>query len=74
MIEDSKYFNIHPMTKLIYGILEDRNRLPIDSGWVDEQGRIFFLFNKKIFVNKIIKILCLNIIIQLILLTIIILT
>ena len=47
MLEDSKYFNMHPMAKMTYAILEDRNRLSIKNGWIDKQGRIFFLFNQK---------------------------
>lgn len=47
MLEDSQYFKMSPMCKLMYGILSDRNSLSIKNGWVDEQKRVYFLFNQK---------------------------
>ena len=37
---------MNPMTKLLYGILADRNNLSIKNGWVDTDGRIFFIFKQ----------------------------
>jgi hypothetical protein len=44
MLEDSKYFKMSAMTKLLYGVLADRNNLSIMNGWVDDDKRVFFLF------------------------------
>ena len=45
--EDSKYFSMSAMTKLLYGVLLDRNTLSIKNGWVDEDKRVFFLFKQE---------------------------
>lgn len=47
MCEDSKYFTMNPMSKLLYGILADRNSLSMANGWVDELNRIYFIFNQE---------------------------
>lgn len=44
MLEESKYFKMSAMTKLLYGVLADRNSLSIKNGWVDDDKRVFFLF------------------------------
>ena len=44
--KNSKYFAMNPMTKLLYGILADRNSLSIKNGWIDDKGRIFFIFTQ----------------------------
>ena len=46
MCKDSKYFKMNPMSKLLYGILADRNSLSMKNGWVDKLGRIYFVFNQ----------------------------
>lgn len=47
MLENSKYFSMSAMAKLIYGVLKDRNSLSIKNEWVDKFNRVFFLFNQK---------------------------
>ena len=37
---------MNSMSKLLYGILADRNNLSIKNGWVDTDGRIFFIFKQ----------------------------
>ena len=44
MLEESNYFKMSAMTKLLYGVLADRNSLSIKNGWVDDNKRVFFLF------------------------------
>ena len=46
MIEESKYFNMSAMAKLMYSILSDRNSLSIKNKWVDDQKRVYFLFKQ----------------------------
>lgn len=46
MLEESKYFNMSAMAKLLYGVLADRNSLSIKNGWVDDDRRVFFLFKQ----------------------------
>ena len=43
MLEESNYFKMSAMTKLLYGVLADRNSLSIKNGWVDDD-KIVFLF------------------------------
>lgn len=46
MCKDSKYFHMNPMSKLLYSILADRNSLSMKNGWIDEFGRIYFIFKQ----------------------------
>jgi hypothetical protein len=47
MLEESNYFKMSAMTKLLYGVLADRNSLSIKNGWVDDDKRVFFLFSQE---------------------------
>lgn len=47
MCKDSKYFSMSAMSKLLYGILADRNSLSMKNGWFDEENRIYFKFNQE---------------------------
>lgn len=47
MNKNSKYFKLNPISKLLYGMLADRNSLSIKNGWIDENKRIFFLFSQQ---------------------------
>lgn len=47
MMEESTYFKMSAMAKLTYGVLADRNSLSISNGWIDDERRVFFLFNQK---------------------------
>ena len=41
MLEESKYFKMSPMAKLIYSILSDRNSISIKNKWVDKTRQDF---------------------------------
>lgn len=43
MIKESKYYKMTSDSKLLYGILSDRNSLSMSNGWIDEEGRIYFI-------------------------------
>lgn len=47
MCKESKYNKLSPMAKLTYAILADRNSTSIKNGWVDDDNRVFFLFNQE---------------------------
>jgi prophage antirepressor-like protein len=47
MLKESKYSSLSPMAKLTYGILADRNSISIENGWIDDEQRVFFLFNQE---------------------------
>lgn len=46
MVKESKYSSLSAMAKLTYGILADRNSISIENGWIDDEQRVFFLFNQ----------------------------
>lgn len=46
MYKESKYFKMNSTTKLLYALLADRNSLSIENNWVDELGRIYFIFTQ----------------------------
>lgn len=46
--ETSKYNKLSIPARYLYGILRDRNSLSISKGWVDNDGRIYFLFKQEI--------------------------
>lgn len=56
-MEDSKYYKMSLQAKTLYGILRDRNNLSIKNGWVDSEGKIFFIFAQ----NELSKILGVNV-------------
>jgi hypothetical protein len=43
MMRESKYYKMTSDSKLLYGILADRNSLSISNGWVDEAKRVYFI-------------------------------
>ena len=43
MIKESKYYSMTSDSKLLYGILADRNSLSIKYKWVDLENRIYFI-------------------------------
>ena len=43
MIKESKYYSMTSDSKLLYGILADRNSLSIKYKWVDKNNRIYFI-------------------------------
>lgn len=43
MLKESKYYTMSSDSKLLYGILADRNSLSISNGWVDEAKRVYFI-------------------------------
>ncbi len=43
MLKESKYYKMTSDSKLLYGILADRNSLSISNGWVDENNRVYFI-------------------------------
>lgn len=43
MLKESKYYKMTSDSKLLYGILADRNSLSISNGWVDEAKRVYFI-------------------------------
>lgn len=43
MLKESKYYQMTSDSKLLYGILADRNSLSISNGWVDESKRVYFI-------------------------------
>ena len=43
MLKESKYYKMTSDSKLLYGILADRNSLSISNGWVDESKRVYFI-------------------------------
>ena len=43
MLKESKYYTMSSDSKLLYGILADRNSLSISNGWVDESKRVYFI-------------------------------
>ena len=43
MLKESKYYQMTSDSKLLYGILADRNSLSISNGWVDENNRVYFI-------------------------------
>lgn len=45
--ETSKYNKLSIPARYLYGILRDRNSLSISKGWVDNDGRIYFLFKQE---------------------------
>lgn len=47
MCKESKYNKLSAMAKLTYAILADRNSASIKNGWVDDEQRVFFLFNQE---------------------------
>ena len=47
MLEESKYFEMSPMAKLIYSILSDRNSVSIKNKWVDEEKRVYFVYKQE---------------------------
>ena len=47
MLEESRYFEMSPMAKLIYSILSDRNSISIKNKWVDEENKVYFIYKQK---------------------------
>ena len=47
MVKESKYSSLSAMAKLTYGILADRNSISIENGWIDEEQRVFFIFDQE---------------------------
>ena len=47
MLEESKYFEMSAMAKLIYSILSDRNSVSIKNKWVDEEKRVYFIYKQE---------------------------
>ena len=43
MLKESKYYTMSSDSKLLYGILADRNSLSISNGWVDKNNRVYFI-------------------------------
>lgn len=43
MMKDSKYYSMSSDSKLLYGILADRNSLSMKNNWVDDEQRIYFI-------------------------------
>ena len=43
MIKDSKYYSMSSDSKLLYGILADRNSLSMKNNWIDDDRRIYFI-------------------------------
>lgn len=43
MIKDSKYYAMTSDSKLLYGILSDRNSLSMKNNWIDQDRRIYFI-------------------------------
>ena len=43
MLKESKYYKMTSDSKLLYGILADRNSLSISNGWVDKNNRVYFI-------------------------------
>lgn len=43
MNKKSKYYKMTSDSKLLYGILADRNSLSIQNKWIDEENRIYFI-------------------------------
>lgn len=43
MKKESKYYKMDSDTKLLYGILSDRNSLSLKNGWFDECKRVYFI-------------------------------
>lgn len=46
MMEESKYFTMSPMSKLMYDILVERNKHSLERNWVDEYSRTFLLYKQ----------------------------
>lgn len=42
-----KYMKIKNVSKIAYAILQDRLQLSIKNKWVDEDGRIYFVYTDK---------------------------
>ena len=47
MLEESRYFEMSPMAKLIYSILSDRNSISIKNKWVDKENKVYFIYKQK---------------------------
>lgn len=47
MLEESKYFEMSPMAKLIYSILSDKNSTSIKNKWIDEEKRVYFIYKQE---------------------------
>ena len=43
MLKNSKYYKMTSDSKLLYGILADRNSLSIKNNWIDKENRIYFI-------------------------------
>lgn len=47
LLEESKYFELSTMSKLIYTILADRNSVSVKNKWVDDEKRVYFLYRQE---------------------------
>lgn len=43
MMKESKYYVMNSDSKLLYGLLADRNSLSISNGWLDIENKIYFV-------------------------------
>ncbi len=46
LFTNARYKHISTDSKLLYGLLRDRNQLSIKNGWVDDNGHIFIIFTR----------------------------
>ena len=44
--KDSEYFKMSPMSKLLYALLVDRQKLSLQHGWIDSENRIYLEFRQ----------------------------
>lgn len=45
MNRHSKYFKMSAEAKLMYGVFLDRMNLSLDNKWIDEEGKVYFIYS-----------------------------